>query len=92
MNLSRAGKVTRVMDAVAAGTSDQNSTAVDMTGFESVQFIAMFGAIVSAAVTSVKLATSSDNSAWNDLLGTAITIADDDDTGTPRADFLSAKV
>jgi len=87
MNLSRSGKCTRVMDSVSAGTSDQNSTSVDMLGYESVEFIACFGAIVAAAVTSTKLQTSSDDSNWNDLLDTAIVIADDDDTGCVISDL-----
>ena len=87
MNLSRTAKITRVMDAVAAGTTDQNSSSVDMKGFESVTFIASFGAIVAAAVTSVKLQTSSDNSSFNDLLGTSITVADTDDTSMAVIDL-----
>ena len=86
-NLSKAGKVTRVMDAVAAGTSDQNSTALDMKGFDSVIFIASFGVITGSAVTSTRLATSTDNSSFADLLSTDITIADDDDTGVTVHDL-----
>ena len=80
INLSKFGKVTRVMDSVVAGTSDQTSTSLDMQGFDSVIFIASFGVITTNAVTSTKLATSSDNSSFNDLLGTSITVADSDDT------------
>jgi len=39
-------KISRVLNAVAAGTTDQNGTAVDMTGFDGVMFIAAFGALV----------------------------------------------
>ena len=99
MNLSRAAKATRVMTAVAAGTSDQNSSSVDMTGYGSVQFVTLFGAIVSGAVTSVKTQTSSDGSTFNDLLGTAITVADDNDNqavihdiGNPRERYLRVVV
>ncbi|MBA3483492.1 MAG: hypothetical protein H0T51_16915 [Pirellulales bacterium] len=79
MNLSKAAKMTRVSAAVAAGITDVNSTAVDMKGFGSVQFIVSMGAITAAAVTSAKLQGSSDNSSFSDLEGTAVTIADDDD-------------
>ena len=79
MNLSKAAKVTRVMNAVAAGTSDQNSSSVDMKGFDAVQFVVAFGAITASAVTSVHVETSSDDSSFNDLEGTNIAVADDDD-------------
>lgn len=36
-------KITRVMNAVAAGTTDQESDRVDMTGFDSVIFILLMG-------------------------------------------------
>ena len=79
MNLSTAAKVTRVMNGVAAGTTDQNSTSVDMKGFDAVQFVALFGTIDATAVTSVKAQGSSDNSTWSDLASTAVSVADDDD-------------
>ena len=79
MNLSKAAKVTRVMNSVAAGTSDQNSSSVDMQGYRACQFIAAFGAVTSSAVTSVKVGTSSDNSSFNDVLGTSVSVSDDDD-------------
>lgn len=47
-------KVTRVMNAVAAGTTVQNSAVVDMQNFESVKFIATFGALTANQVTSIK--------------------------------------
>lgn len=71
--------ITRVSNAEAAGTSDINSTSVDMATCESVAFVVLFGAITASAVTSVKLQGSLDNSTFYDLQGTAITVADDDD-------------
>ena len=88
-NLSKAGKVTRVMDSVTAGTSDQNSTNIDMQGFNSVLFITSFGVITSSAVTSVKLQTSTDNSSFSDLLGSDITVADSDDTSMTVHDLAA---
>ena len=79
MNISRGVKFTRVLDAVAAGTSDQNSDSVDMKSFDAVTFCVGFGAITASAVTSIKLQGSADDSAWSDLAGTAITVADTDD-------------
>ncbi len=72
-------KTTRVNNAVAAGTSDIDSSSVTMETFEGVRFTVAFGTITSGAATTIKAAQSSDDSNWNDLLGTAITIADDDD-------------
>lgn len=80
-NLANEVKVTRVMNGVAAGTTDQNSSAVDMQGWDGVMFITSFGAITSGAVTSVKLQqdTASGMSTAADLAGTGQTVADDDD-------------
>ena len=79
MNLSKGSKTTRVMNAVAAGTTDQNSSSVDMQNFEGVEFTAFLGALTAGQVTTMKLQTSSDNSAWNDLLGTQTAAMDDAD-------------
>ena len=38
-------KLTRVSNAVAAGTTDINSSSVDMTGFDGVAFVVALGAI-----------------------------------------------
>lgn len=80
-SLENAVKVTRVMNAVAAGTTDQESSTVDMQGFDGVMFIAAFGAITTNAVTSVKLQQGADSGGTDgaDLLGTGVTVADDDD-------------
>ena len=72
-------KITRVSNAVAAGTTDVEATSVDMAGFDAVAFVVEFGAITSTAVTSVKIQQSSDNSTFEDVEDTAITVADDDD-------------
>lgn len=82
MNVSEGEKVIRVMNAVAAGTTAQNSTGVDTQGFEGVKFYTSFGTITSGAATSVNLAQSSDDGssdAYADLTGSSITVADDDD-------------
>lgn len=82
MNQSRAEKTIRVMNAVAAGTSDQTSSVIDMQGFDGVKVYTSFGAITSGAATSVKMQQSSDNGGsdtYADLAGSAVTVADDDD-------------
>ena len=78
-NLFRNIKATRVENAAAAGTSDIESDSVDMAGFEGVAFVVALGAITSGAVTNVHLETSTDNSSFSDLEGSAQTVADDDD-------------
>ncbi len=67
-----------------AGVTDIEGDAVDMTDGESVEHVIIFGAITAAAVTSIKLQqgdvlSGDDITDASDLLGTAITIADDDD-------------
>jgi len=65
-NLHTDVKVTKVMNAVAAGTTDQQSSSVDMVGFTSVSFLASFGALAATAVTSCKIQYSDDDSNWSD--------------------------
>lgn len=77
--LTEENKITRLSNAVAAGTTDVESTSIDMDGFDEATFIADLGAIVSGAVTSAKLQGSSDNSSFSDLEGTGLTIGDTDD-------------
>lgn len=72
-------KLTRVSNAVAAGSTDSNTSAVDMQNFEGVAFIAMFGTITTNAVTGIKVQQSDDNGVadgWSDLAGSAQSIAD----------------
>lgn len=81
MNLSKNVKVVRVSNAVAAGTSEIDATAVDMAGYEGVMFVVAFGAIVAGAATSIKgqSGAASDGSDAADLAGTNITVADTED-------------
>ena len=53
-------KVIRVKNAVAAGTTNQTTTAVDTAGFQGCRFIAAFGTITATAVTSVKVTQADD--------------------------------
>ena len=83
MNLSKDVKVTRVMNGVAAGTSNQNGSSVDMQNFEGVMFVAHLGTLSASQVTQMKAQQSSDDGssdAFTDLLGTqTAAMADDDD-------------
>lgn len=102
MNRANSEKTIRVMNGVAAGTTDQTSAAIDTAGFDGVKFYTMFGTITSGAVTSVKVQQSSDDGgsdAYADLAGTSITVADDDDNQVvvhdiyrPRERYLKAVV
>lgn len=80
-NLTKAGKLTRVINATAAGTTDINGTVINMQGFDSVTFIVGFGAITASAVTSIKAqqGAASNLSDAADLESTAISVADTDD-------------
>lgn len=64
--------IDRVMNAVAAGTTDQTSGSVDMQGYEEVTFIAAFGALTATQVTSMRAQQSQDDSSFADLLGTQV--------------------
>lgn len=73
-------KVVRVVNATAAGTTDINGTAVDMDGFDSVEFVALYGALTATQVTSLK-AESSDSSStgFAAITGAATTALADGD-------------
>lgn len=84
MNLAHNISVSRVMTAQAAGATAVNGSVVDMQGWDGVLFIALFGAIVSTAVTGLKAqqGAASDASDAADLLGTLVSIPD---TGDDKA-------
>lgn len=80
--LARNTKATLVKTTVAAGTTDIQSDAVDMAGYEGVVFYISMGAITGSAVTSANVQQSSTAALAGtevDILGSKITIADDDD-------------
>jgi len=73
MNLSKNIKVTRALSGVAAGTGNQTGSVIDMSGFEGVQFVALFGALTPGQVTSLKAQQGNlaDGSDMADLAGSA---------------------
>ena len=73
-------KITRVMDAKAAGAAAVNSTAVDMQNYEGVLFIAAFGTLADDQETSIEAqqATASAGT-FTDLSGTTVGDMEDDD-------------
>jgi hypothetical protein len=79
MNLTKAGKFSRISNAVAAGQTTVTSSAVDMLGFDAVTAVYAFGSITTGAATSVKAQQSSDDGsadAYSDIEGSSITVLD----------------
>lgn len=74
-------KITRVSNAVAAGTATTNCTAVDMQGWDGVCFIAAIGTIEATGTVTLHVEQSADNSSFSDLEGTskALTASDDNE-------------
>jgi hypothetical protein len=82
MSLLKNCKVTRVMNAVAAGTSDQTSSIIDMQGYEGVMFLASFGTLTATQVTSMRAQQGAAAAMGDaaDLEGSTVgPLADDDD-------------
>lgn len=80
--ISNSTKITRVLNAVAAGTTVQTSSAVDMANFDGVRFIVSLGVGSASSVGAVK-ASDCDTvgGSYNDIagsLGTAFTPTTDD--------------
>lgn len=73
-NLLKDIKVTRVLNAVAAGTSNQNGATLDMSGWDGVLFIAAVGTLTSTQVTGLKAqqGNASNMSDAADLAGSAV--------------------
>ena len=80
LSLLKSGRFSKIMNAVAAGTSDQNSESVDVGTGRVATFIAQFGIITTNAVTSIKVQQSpTGTSGWQDLAGSKVDLADTDD-------------
>lgn len=71
INLSKDVKTTRGKNAVAAGTSNQTSSIIDMAGFAGVRAVALLGTLTATQVTSLKaqVGNASDGSDMADLSG-----------------------
>lgn len=99
--LATSVKSIRVMNAVAAGTTDQNSAWVDMADADGVRFTVLFGALTSTQTTFVKLqgACLANQADASDLLdstsGTVIktaNLADADSNKTAQIEVYKPKV
>ena len=82
-------KITRVMNAVTAGTSTQSSDRVDMTGYDSVCFVALLGDVTDTSVLELKV---QQNTADHASSPTPTEITDDDVTATATATSADNKV
>lgn len=71
--------VEKITGGAAAGTTAVNGNSLDMRNYRRYAAVVGIGTIVANAVTSIKAQGSTDNSSWNDLAGTKINVADDDD-------------
>ncbi|MEX0624571.1 hypothetical protein [Saccharospirillum sp.] len=82
MLLSQDVKTARVSDAVAAGQTDVTSDAVDSRDFETVEFVALLGAITAGGSGTLKVQGSDESaSGFTDLSGASVTYADTDSDG-----------
>lgn len=101
--LAKQIKITRIMNGVVAGTTDQTSSAVNMAGWDGCLFIGLFGALTSTQVTLMKLQQSSDDGsadAYSDLADSATeALADADgnkmlliDIFRPEKQYLKAVI
>jgi len=74
-------KVTRPISATAAGATAVNGTALDMTGFVGIRFVALLGTLTGTQVTSLKAQQGalSDGSDAVDIAGAVTAAAADGD-------------
>ncbi|ODN68409.1 hypothetical protein [Methylobrevis pamukkalensis] len=81
MTLARNVRTIRVLNAVAAGQTDQNGAVLDMANFDGVMFIAAFGTLATGAVTGLKAQQGQEANLADaaDLAGSALDIAASDD-------------
>lgn len=76
LTLLKDAKITRVSNSAVAGTTDIDSARVDMTGFDSVMFVALLGDVTSGSVLTLTAKSNAADSATNstsEKAGTTIT-------------------
>lgn len=81
LSLSDDTKIVSALDYISAN-SPRDGIAVDMAGYDSVLFVIKMAAIVATGVNTVKVeqdTVTGFSADPQDLLGTSVTIADDDD-------------
>jgi hypothetical protein len=73
-------KIIKVIGATVAGQTEINGTAVDLSGYEGVMFVAHFGAITVNGVQSLSADQgATQGSATDAIAGSKVVVADDDD-------------
>lgn len=77
MFLSDRIKITKVADHTTAGTSDVDSSGVDMSGYDGVLFLSSFG--TAASNNTLEAQQGTDNSNFDALVGTAVTSGSSDE-------------
>jgi hypothetical protein len=93
-SLMQSVKITRVKSAQTAGTSAITCDTLDMTGFDGVLFMAMYGTLSSSQVTKLKAQTgaAANMSDAADLAGTlTASMADADDNKCQYLEILRPK-
>jgi hypothetical protein len=89
MNLSTDTKITRVMNAVAVGTTNQNGSILDMEGFEGVEFVLLGGTITDGNLSiKAQQGQASNLSDAADLQGTLTTLQNTDDNKAAVLDLF----
>lgn len=76
LTLLKDAKITRVNNAASAGTTDQDSSRVDMSGFDSVMFVWLLGDVTSGSVIQAigkSNAADSTSGSTTEKSGTSIT-------------------
>ena len=73
MNLGKSIVLDLVQAGLADGTTDPDSSSVDMQGFEGVMFVGIIGAQDAAATAAIQAAGSTDDSTFADITGALAT-------------------
>lgn len=81
-------KVTRVKNAVTAGTTDVTCTTLDMAGWDGVLFLALLGDVTATSVLQFKIYTGSDSGGSGAALPTGGTATTAFTAGASDADNL----
>ena len=75
--LSNEALVREAVPTTAAGTSGINGTSLDMQQYENVLFVVKFG--TAASDNTIHVEVSADESTWNDLAGSQVTVGSSDE-------------
>jgi len=79
MNVTHQVSIQRCKSAQPAAPTPITGDTVDLKGFDSVLFLILWGSIRAGGVQGVKVQGSDNDSNWNDLEGTSISVSDESD-------------